>query len=70
MYATNCALKLRYVLEAAKVRLDAEFLFNAMELSKIIKSKVVRLPAAIESWKASFFKLYVTFVHMPAGAKA
>ena len=30
-------------------------LFVAMELSKISKSKVVRLPAAIESWKASFF---------------
>ena len=29
--------------------------FVAMELSKIIQSKVVRLPAAIESWKASFF---------------
>ena len=26
-----------------------------MEFLKIIKSKVVRLPGAIESWKASFF---------------
>ena len=26
-----------------------------MELYQIMKSKVVRLPAAIESWKASFF---------------
>ena len=30
-------------------------LFVAMELLKVIKSRVVRLPAAIESWKASFF---------------
>ena len=30
-------------------------LFVAMELPKIIQSKVVRLSAAIESWKASFF---------------
>ena len=30
-------------------------LFVFMELKKIIQSKVVQLPAAIESWKASFF---------------
>ena len=55
MYTTNCALKLRYVLEASKIRLDVQIFFGAMELLKIIKSKVVRFPAAIESWKASFF---------------
>ena len=40
---------------SSKNRARRPNLFVAMELSKIIKSKVVRLSAAIESWKASFF---------------
>ena len=55
MYTTNRTLKLRYVLEAATIRLDVPIFLLRCNCNKIIQSNVVRLPAAIESWKASFF---------------
>ena len=54
MYTTNRA-KTEICPRSSKNQARFPNLFVAMELSKIIKSKVVRLPAAIESWKASFF---------------
>ena len=55
MYTTNHTLKLRYVLEAATIRLLVQIFLLRRNCNKIIQSNVVRLPAAIESWKASFF---------------
>ena len=55
MCTQQTALNLRYVLEAAKIRLDVQIFLLPWDCKRIIKSKVVRLPAAIESWKASFF---------------
>ena len=37
------------------IRLDVQIFLLRWNCKKIIQSKVVRLPAAIESWKASFF---------------
>ena len=54
MYTTNCA-QIEICSRSSKNQARCPNLFVAMELSKIIKSKVVQLPAAIESWKASFF---------------
>ena len=55
MFTRQTALKLKYVLEAAKIRLNVEIFLLRWNCKKIIQSKVVRRPAAIESWKASFF---------------
>ena len=54
MYTTNHA-KTEICSRSSKSQARCPNLFVAMELSKIIKSKVVQLRAAIESWKASFF---------------
>ena len=54
MYTTNRA-KTEICPRSSKNQARRPNLCVAMELSKIIMSKVVRLPAAIESWKASFF---------------
>ena len=47
--------KLRYILEGAIIRLDVQIFLLRWNCKKIIQSRVVRLAAAIESWKASFF---------------
>ena len=54
MCTTNRA-KTEICLTSSKSQARCPNLFVAMELYKIIKSKVVRLPGAIKSWKASFF---------------
>ena len=48
MYETHCA-KTEICPGSSKNQARCPNLFVAMELSKIIKSKVVRLPASIES---------------------
>ena len=67
MYTTNRA-QTEICPRISKNQARCPKLFVAMELSKIIKTKVVQLRAAIESGKP--VSLCVTFVHMPAGAKA
>ena len=54
MYTTNRAIT-EICPRSSKNLARFPNLFVAIELSKIIQSKVVQLPAAIESWKASFF---------------
>ena len=54
MYTTSCA-ETEICPRSSKNQAPCPNHFVAMELSKIIQSKVERLPAAIESWKASFF---------------
>ena len=54
MYTTNRA-KTEICPRNSKNQVRCPNLFVAIEFKKLIKLKALRLPAAIESWKASFF---------------